>query len=260
MSQSYRTELKRVFEDPETYASTMIVALVDRLGVEFFTWDPNTIKLELSALYQAEAPAENLDKLNAMLLAITTNQFYVSLESFTNICNALVGYGVDFRVYDPAELDEMAWGVTEVGLMAPPEQDDLAEAFSEEIRYYVGQRAQEEGLARLPRPLDSFGILTDAGYNAEDKADIDSEMYAAYHTSQQGEITEIQSWVKERLSELFRQIEQLPLVHGDSEAWQEFSGRGLRVPHRSRPQEMAGFRLPPMPALRGRSSGPIVQP
>jgi len=234
MTQAVLNEVRTMFESPDTYASTMVICLVDKYGVEAFEWDPDSIRLELYDVYSAEVPQANLDKINAALLAITTNQFYVSLEAFMSICNALFGYGVGFHAYDPAEIDEMCWGITEIMLLAPSDDKDPKQMFSNEIRYYIGQRAEEEGFSRLPKPLNAFAVMTDQFKNTTSGfEDTDPEMFAAYWSTQQDSVKEVESMVKSKLKQLFTQIEQLPLQNGDSESWKEFSGRGLRVPRRN---------------------------
>ena len=66
-SQAVREQLRRVFENPASYATTMITVLVDRLGTEFFNWDPEAIRLEIESLCEANTPQENLDKIGNWL-------------------------------------------------------------------------------------------------------------------------------------------------------------------------------------------------
>lgn len=219
---------KKVFEAPNTFASTMLVAMTDSVGsVEWFDWDPEILQTEIYERFGADASQDNMDKLNALLLALTTNQFYVSLEAFMFICNALGGEGANFAQYDPAEMDEMAWAVTEVFLNDMPNQP-LADLFSSEIKHYIGKMAEYEGFANFPRPL-GFGVMPKGVQErANAAADLGADVATAVISEQTSKVAEIEEEVATKLSALMKQVESLPLANADEESLKTFVGKPLQ--------------------------------
>lgn len=229
-----RPILKRVFEDEQSFASTLVVALVDDMeSVEWFDWDPDALKAEIRDRFDAHIPQANMDKIQALVLAMTTNQFYVSLEAFIGICNSLGGDGADFRTFDPADMEEMAWSVVEVLLNDSAPEQPLDEVFSQEIRSYIGTEAAREGFHELPKPL-SFAEI-DPGYQQAAESLQDPTMFTAYFSQGKELATALQDEVQQKLRLLVQQISQLPLLHGDPDTWKQFSGRGLTLIGRPQP-------------------------
>lgn len=223
MSANSRRTFRQVFEDENTYGSTMLVALVDQLGgVDWFEWDPDSLRYEIQDRFDAKISLENMDKIQALLTALTTNLFYVSLETFIGVCNALDGDGSDFNTFDPADVQEMAWAITEVAMNDPLEEGP-GEAFSQEIKHYIGVQAKLEGFTELPKPL-TFGVMPD---DRVDPSEVitDAVMYSAYWRGEKDKIKKVQRRTQERYNEMIRQIHALPLQDRDAESWQKFSGR-----------------------------------
>lgn len=240
-----RDQLRQVFESENTFASTMLIALTDELGsVEWFEWEPEAIRDEIRDRFDAKIPQDNMDKIQALVLALTTNQFYVSLEAFVGICNSLGGDGADFRTFDPADVEEMCWAVTEV-LLNDPQEGPLNEVFSEEIRHYIGAEAQREGFKELPKSL-TFGVL-DPAYDKATEAMADPEMFAAYFTSAKEQAEQAEAENQEKLQRMVAQISQLPLKRGDEQAWRKFSGRDLEsISTRREPAEAGRHHSAPL--------------
>jgi len=233
-----RTILKQAFESENTFASTMVVALTDELGsVSWFAWEPESIRKEISDRFDAKVPQDNMDKIQGLVLAMTTNQFYVSLEAFIGICNSLGGDGADFRTFDPADVEEMQWAVTEV-LLNDPQGTPLEDLFSEEIRHYIGVQAAQEGFKELPKTL-AFGAL-DPEYDRVTEAVADPEMFSAYYSTSKEKVTTAEQENQEKLRDLVGQISRLPLQQIDSEAWKKFSGRAPESILKQSPPAVAG--------------------
>jgi hypothetical protein len=244
---NHRTILRTVFESEHTFASTMMIALTDELGnVQWFDWEPEALAAEIQDRFDAKIPQDNMDKIQALVLALTTNQFYVSLEAFIGICNSLGGDGADFQTFDPADVEEMCWAVTEVLLNDEPHEQPLNEVFSEEIRYYIGTEAAREGFKELPKPL-TFAHL-DSNYDKATEAMADPEMFSAYFTAGKEQAAQAQDENQQKLQALVNQISQLPLKRGDSAAWKKFSGKGL-----------AAIDSPRVPAEAGRHRAPVLK-
>ncbi len=224
-----KTITVELLEDSNTYATVLATWLIDRYGLAVVEWDPDTIRMEVATV-APNIPAGNLDKLNAAMLVLANNQFYVSLESFVHCCNAFYGHGVDFNQFDLADVNEMCWGITEAALLEPPPGDiDAGEVFSQEIRYYMGLVAARLGYTRLPRPLDRFAVATDNfAHTMSNYSDVDADMFAAYWSRQRDQVSDVEQEVQRRLNELLSQIDRLPLVHRDPESWRRYFGTTAR--------------------------------
>lgn len=220
--QTAKAAFSKVFEDPGTYASTMLVACMDITGTaEFMNWDPESLKADIKDSIGHSISQRNSDKLQSLLLAITTDQFYRSLESFIAICNGLTGAGVDFRSFDPATVEEMAWAATEVRLNESKQPSD----FNDEIKVYVGIEAAREGFGELPQPI-KFGHFDDHYAKASEAAN-DPDMFAAYFTGSKADVAAIIDGITARKIELFTQIAKLPLQNVDAQSFQQFANKEL---------------------------------
>lgn len=238
-----RSQLEGIFEDENTFASTMVIALTDAVGnVDWFNWDIDAVRMEIQDRFDAKLPQENMDKIQALVLALTTNQFYVSLEAFVGVCNSLAGGGADFRTFDPADVEEMCWAVTEVLLNDHGHELPLDQVFSEEIRHYIGTEALREGFKELPKPL-RFGYMEE-GYGKATEAMADPELFSAYFTAAKDQVGEVQDLTQQKLQLLVKQISELPLRSGDPESWQKFSGKDLTLIGKQRSPAEAGRRTP----------------
>lgn len=200
--------LQEVLSNEDTFATTLLVLLIDRFGLETLEWHPETIHMELSDEFHIEIPVLNTDKLNAAIDIATSNSFYKQMHKFIQYCNVLSGSHFHFGVFDPADAMECAWGITEAMLIYPPEED---EPFSEEIRYYIGKVLHDEGIKTPPDVL-RIG-LWDAEYS--DMSTTDPEMFQMEFEVQADEAKEITEILRSRLRRLLEEIEQLPLDNGD---------------------------------------------
>jgi hypothetical protein len=207
-----RIKLKFVFEDPEVYATTLLIAVTDLYGTEAYEWAPETIRLELKSDLGADLPPQNLDKLMAALSIIKSDEFYKDVTKFIHLCNVLSGDEFDPEVFDPADPAEMAWGITEAMLLNPPEG---SEPFAKDIRFYMGHALSEDGMITPPDVL-KIAIMDNVNDPMNNLAD-DPEMYQAFYENQQSKSLEITAMIKEQMHELINQLEHLPLSEGSTE-------------------------------------------
>lgn len=207
-------KLREVLTDTDTYASVLITILIDKFGTECLEWAPETIRLEIHDEFQCKVPDDNLDKIMAAISLLVTDDFYQNLPRFVYLCNCLAGSGFDPLVFDPADSWEIAWAITEAMMLAPPE--DLENAFSDEIRRYIGETLKYEGIIRPP---DILGIAIIEGHVPDPAAAFadDPELYADFWNNQQSHSDEITTMLRENLQDLLRQVSSLPLSNGSAE-------------------------------------------
>lgn len=218
MSLLRKDKLAGMLKDEETLATTLMVICLDTWGTEFFDWEPAAFDLELRGRYGTEMPRTNHDKLWGLVTAMTTNLFYISLESFIPIANALNGAEANFQYYDPVTSEEAAWAITEVLLNdAPAEGKDPAKQFSHEIKQYIGFSLRSEGVTNPPAVLKPYAeIPADLEERAGASMGPDESMVKMYTDRQARERNEINQYVNERIDQLGAQLQLLPLVNGDT--------------------------------------------
>ena len=205
-----------IWLSPDTFATTLVLLFVDRFGIDAFAgeepWDAETIQLEISDILGTEFPDAQLSKLLAMQLYFTTDRFFVRLADFIRICNVLSG-ATSPDPDDPADVDEIAWAMTECLLLEPP---DEPEPFSREIRRYIGEVLREEGFLQPPDLLQ-IGIRTDdwqqdlATEYGHDQQQLQLVLEAAAQKN-----AEVKHMIKARLQALLVQLQSLRLDNGDT--------------------------------------------
>ena len=168
--------------------------------------------MQITADFNVQLPKENFDKLMAGTQILTTDYFYSKLPEFIQLCNIFSGDDFDPTVFDPADSFEMAWAMTEVMMLDPPETRN---PFSEEICAYIGEVLKEEGFITAPDVL-KIGLKEDLSAQvASDFAD-DPEMFQAITETQTGKADEIEQALAENLKMLWIQLNAIPLKHGDT--------------------------------------------
>jgi hypothetical protein len=217
--------LKSKFEDDRSFGTVLLVILLDEFGTELFSWEPESIRMGISDQYGADVTQLNQDKIWSLITALTTNQFYVSLEIFMATCDSLSNDEHDFGLWTPNTPFELAWGVTEVLLSDPFDEEHPNSEFSNEIENYTGVVLSENGILEPPK------MLAFAEYQSENPVlDLDTafigdpDMFEAAYAKQQADKVAIEVAVEERLSELLTEIGNLPLQNARKDFMQRLQG------------------------------------
>jgi len=205
--------IQRILVDPNAFATTLVVCLVDAYGTEMFQLSPETIRVESEEDFGIQWPQANFDRLMAGVALVVTDNFYNNLPDFIELCNILSGSPATPGVFYPADAAECAWGVTEALLLSPP---DGEEAFTDEIRSYIGKVVEMEGIMSPPDIL-RIGILSgDHKIKAHNGFSDDPELYSAIWGAEQSKTEDINNLVKGRLTLLVQQLASLKLVNGNT--------------------------------------------
>lgn len=207
--------MTEMWKSPQTFATVLITVFLDRFGTDGLTWDPSTIAMEVEDEFDVDLPQLALDKLMAAIALITTDRFYTSLPDFIATCNILSGDTYDPNTFDPAEGDEIAWGITESMLIYPP--DDEAESpFSDEIRAYIGAALDAEGIINPPDILRIALRSANVSTSLDDFSD-DPSMFNAIYDMESAKTGDINRIVKEKTKMLHDQLAALKLQNGSTE-------------------------------------------
>jgi len=191
------------------FATVLVALLIDHFGsVEWFTWEPDSLGQEVEETFGVKMPLEVRDRIWALVSSLTTDLFYSDALFFNHVCNALSGGPVPMQEFEPAELDEVAWGVTEI--MLNDHQGDDFETFQPEIQTYAGQILSEEDLKPFP-PLD---WATDRGAGEAYDITDDPAMVSSKFQDRDDRKMQVQQLISDNLHLLHQQINQLN-IQGD---------------------------------------------
>lgn len=204
--------IRALFTDEDAYGTTLLVLALDGLGMECLEWHPMTLRTELETQFGCRMSDANFDKLMAALTIVTTDLFFRDVPRFIQLANALVGDSFDPTVFDPADSLECAWAITEALLLSPPEEE---EPFSDDVRAYVAFVLKNEGYVTPP---DILKIALDADFSAQVQYDFadDPEMFQGIYEVQQGKTAEVETVIRDSLTELLGQLQTLPLQQGNT--------------------------------------------
>ena len=210
-----KNPMQEMWRSPETFASVLLAAYLDAFGTEALDWDPTTATLEIEQEFDVDLPQGSLDKLMVAVQMLTTDKFYRNLPDFITFCNVLSGDEYRPDMWDPADAEEVAWGITEAMIIYPPEDNEL-EPFNDEIRAYIGAVLDAEGLMNPPDILRIALRVGRVSPNMEDFSD-DPTMFNAVYDLEEGKKEDINQTIISRTKRLADQFAALKLQNGKTE-------------------------------------------
>jgi hypothetical protein len=207
--------LQEAWTSRETFAAVLLTLFLDRFGTEALDWDPATITLEIEEEFDVDLSRLALDKLMVAIHLLTTDRFFKSLPDFIAFCGVLNGDFYQPTTFDPADAEDVAWGVTEAMLIAPPDETD-PEPFTNEIRAYIGSVLDSEGLINAPDILRIALRKARVSPSIEDFSD-DPAMFNAVYDVEAGKTAEINQTIKTKTQILSAQLAALQLTNGTTQ-------------------------------------------
>ena len=200
---------------PETFGSVLLTSFLDSFGVEGLDWDPATIALEIEDEFGVDLAQPVLDKLIVAMQILTTDRFFKSLPDFVSFCNILGGDTYRPDMWDPADAEEVAWGITEAMLISPPE-DNEPEPFNAEICAYIGAVLDGEGIINPPDILRIALRAARVSPSIEDFSD-DPAMFSAVYDLEAGKTADINQTILMKTKLLAAQLSALHLKNGNTQ-------------------------------------------
>lgn len=138
----------------ETYATVLLACLLSSYGAECLDWDPMTIEAQVTEDFGVTMPHIVFDQLMGLIVAMTTDSAYTSVEAFDRTINALTRCGADSDD-DMPSVEELAWTVFELTINDPDPYDTTSEwPFSPNIALYAGVILADAGIKRPPKTLE----------------------------------------------------------------------------------------------------------
>jgi len=199
---STTANFSRLFQQPDPFALTLLSAFLEVNGLEALEWEPETIRLEISEDFDVVASQLVMDKLQAGMALLTTDQFYSYFEAFEETVHALNDTTSDFTILRPPTPEEIAWAVVEAHLMDEPDQP-LSVEFSNEIKQYVGQVLHDAGFYRPGEYLPFVSSLCLHDPESEHKR-LRSEIKTLHEVKHQ----RVRIYVTQRFEQLRNQVKK----------------------------------------------------
>lgn len=201
--------IQDLFSKRDVFTTTLMTYMTTAYNTEFIEWDPATVALQLKQDLKMDVPGYNLDKIQAASSLFTSNLFHVSLETFLPICMSFSRGTAVGTALTPANIYDIAWGVSEARLLEGTDFDE--EGFSHNIRLYTGVILDQEGFYELPKVLDFAEFQKgrkEAAYNAIAAS---PEDYQLYYEMQKQKRDAINIGIQQRLVALFEELKSMPL-------------------------------------------------
>ena len=204
--------MQEAWRSKETFATVLLTMFLDRFGTEALEWDPATIALEIEEEFDVDLPQLSLDRLIVAIQILTTDRFFKRLPDFIAFCNVLDGDPFQPDTFDPADAEEVSWGITEALLISPPEDDD-PEPLTDEIRAYIGAVLDSEGILNAPDILRVALRMVKVSPAMKDFSD-DPMMFNAIYDVEAGKTEDINQAILFKTELLTEQLAALQLKNG----------------------------------------------
>lgn len=139
-----------LIRDPETLGTVILIILLSKYGEEIFDMDPVELYVRIQEDFHSTLTEEGENRLNAILMAVTSDAFYEDPLAFRAIASAL--YDGDLGdmvngVLDDLTIPEILWAIYEVGLLRDEtEEDDFSPAVQRVIDEEMMNEAEEQDM------------------------------------------------------------------------------------------------------------------
>jgi hypothetical protein len=162
--------ITRFFSYHDAHPVALTMALMEKFGVDWFDWEPETLKQEILTTFRATSVSEhNWQKIQAVRTLTQTVGFWNEWHIFEKIIQALNN---NIPRFDITQICTMAQLMAGVDIAEQIRQ----EQYDEEIHRYIAACALDEGVVYLPPPLDfAQRILTQPMYRCKDCGQVDTD-------------------------------------------------------------------------------------
>jgi len=138
----------RFFSYHDAHPVAFMLVLLKEFGVEWFEWEPETLKTEIIKSFNATSISEhNWEKIQALRTLTSAEVFWEDWEAFEKIIQSLNNNLPLFDVAQKCTIGQLMAGVDMVTHIRVEEYDD-------EIKRYISACALDHGVLYLPPPLD----------------------------------------------------------------------------------------------------------
>lgn len=124
--------------DDDTFATVLHIICLSEYGEDIYEVDPLEVYARLQDSFGAQLSQTNEQKLQAILLATSTEAFYDDERAFAAVCNTLLNGDPDFDGIGDLTVAEIFWALYEVELNHGEEEVSPA------IRNMIAREVEEE--------------------------------------------------------------------------------------------------------------------
>lgn len=195
--------IRSLLESNNTFASTVILYLIDKYGMDALSFEPETVAESLLAV-NPNTRRQIIDRTNAGLGLFSSDLFWTDPFVFGTVCRSLSFH--KFPTASAPTLLDLAWGVNEAKLLTlDPDTGDKLSEFGDSVGRFVEVTAKAENTTTLPDALSDI-VKIESLFNVDDM-----ELISARQAESDAKAAEIDDIVNKRTLELFRQIKSLKL-------------------------------------------------
>lgn len=211
---------EQLWKSRDTVGTTLLVMVLDSYGQEIFDMDPQAFRQEIEEGFGvSDIPAISTDKVWALWYSLSSDMVHTDISTFINTANVLSGTPLSYDVFDVADVYECAWAITELTMLDPTTPERL----SPEIKRYIAQICQEQGLYRPPQVLAKVldGDFESLAVNMESNASNPEDLQAMVQ-DQLSFQADVKGYVERRMAKMMVELNNVPLLNKDSESWNKF--------------------------------------
>lgn len=158
--------------NPNTLATVLHIILLSAYGEEIYDTDPVELFLRLDEDFNAQITEEGENRVNAILMSVSTELYYTDPQAFSAIADTLSQGDPGIDVIEPLTLPEILWASYEVELNRAPSpmskavesviqaalEDEIEEADDGDAYGYIS-RFLEDQREVLRLQLEKLGIV-----------------------------------------------------------------------------------------------------
>jgi hypothetical protein len=122
-------------------------ALIEKYGVEWLDWEPETIWQTIRMDWNTQISRINMDKIMAAKLLHVSDSFWRNWDVFQNVVLAFNNVTPLFDRVQDVTVGQVMHALNQAA-------EIRKEEFQTEVKYYIAHQAREEGFLWLPSPAD----------------------------------------------------------------------------------------------------------
>ena len=162
--------ITRFFSYHDAHPVALTMALMEKFGVDWFEWEPETLRQEIIKTFRATSVSEhNWQKIQAVRTLTQSVGFWKEWQIFEKIIQALNNNVPRFDITQRCTMAQLMAGIDIANQIRHEEYD-------EEVHRYVACCAMHEGVTYLPPPIDfAQRVLSQPMYRCKVCGQIDTD-------------------------------------------------------------------------------------
>jgi len=197
-----KTARAAIITSPDCYGLTAATIAIDEFGTESLNWLPSNLEDSLKERF-GDIPYTVINKLNAAVLVLTSDEYRHRLDRFVLVCNAISSGIIEDTV---STLPNVFWGLVEIELLDPSKEQERQPPYTADIIKYVEILHTFDGLALSPPLLKQTGIYINKMADVLSEFSDDPQMHDAFVDVLKSRIAVYEYALAHKLKELGDQL------------------------------------------------------